>query len=100
MKQRFIITYESMHWCGGESHVVVWAEDAEDAVFRAEYFMEENMRELFSEEIAEEEMDDDECQHTVTSVEVLDETSEYWTYYNDPSQSSFYPEIGEPDEVD
>lgn len=100
MKQRYLITYESLHWCGGESHVVVWAERSEEAELRADYFMEETMRELFSEEIAEEGMDDDECQYAVTCVEVLNETSEHWVYYNDPSQSSFYPEIGEPDEVD
>lgn len=88
---KYLIDYENAHWCGGQLYVVVNALDEDDAQMKAECFMEETQRELFADEYAEE--FDDECAYTVNSVTVLDEDNEYWPFYKDPSQSSFYPEL-------
>lgn len=93
-KQLFIIEYEFAHWCGGSSNVVVWAEDADDAVILAEVHMEENMRELFWDEYAED-GPDDESAFTVNSVEPFGPGHEQWGFFLDPTQDQFYPVIGE-----
>lgn len=101
-KQLFIIDYECAHWCGGPSNVVVWAEDADDAREVASYHMEEEMRELFSDEYRDE-CDEEDCEHsdesavTINSVEEFGPDHEEWQFFLDPSQSQFYPIIGEPD---
>jgi hypothetical protein len=91
----FLIDYESSQWCGGSSHCVVRAEDADAAVILAEEHMETEMRELFSDEYGDDgEADDscdDECAYTVNSVEEFDESHEYWKYFIDPDQSQFFP---------
>ncbi len=98
----WLINYESSVWCGGESHVVVAAETADEANYLAEDHMESNMRELFSDEYRElaesYEADDEdmerECAYTISSIEAFDENHEHWKYYIDPSQEQFYPTIG------
>lgn len=96
-KQLYIIDYESSQWCGGQSHCVVWAHNEEDAVHQASYHMEDEMRELFSDEYSEdeEECDSMECAYTVNSVEPFDETHEYWKFFKDESQSQFFPLVND-----
>lgn len=95
-KQLYLIDYECAHWCGGQSNVVVWAEDEDDAREVASYHMEEEMRELFSDEYEDEEHDD-ESSVSVNSVEEFGPAHDEWRFFLDPSQSQFYPIIGEPD---
>lgn len=101
-KQLFIITYESSTWCGAsDTFVCVWALDKDDAYNLASKHMEEEMRNLFSDEYAyliEEESEgaDEDCAYTVISIEVLDEYNEQWKHYQNLSQVSFYPIIGSP----
>lgn len=102
MKSLFIIDYESAHWCGGQSNVLVWAVDKDDAVIEASDYMEEEMRSLFSDEYNESEEEDngnydDESAVSINSVEEFNSVHEHWKYYQNPSQSEFYPTIGEPD---
>jgi len=89
----YIITYDSAHWCGGELNCVVTAASPEHAVLLAEHHMAECQLELFDDEYQEEEWLQDECPYQVTSVEVLDPSNEHWEFYNNPSQSSFYPVV-------
>lgn len=103
-KQLYIIDYECAHWCGGQSNVVVWAENADHALLLAEFHMEEDMRELFSDEYNDEYDEENECGMydeesavTVNSIEVFNEDHEQWKFFCDPSQEGFYPVIGEPD---
>jgi len=98
MKQLYIIEYESAHWCGGGSTVLVWAEDTEMALVFAEGHMDEAMRELFSDEYNDEEGGEyeQECAYAVNTIEVFDEKHEQWKFFCDPSQAEFYPVIGEP----
>ena len=101
-KQLYIIEYESAHWCGGQSHCVVWAENSDEAEVLAGLHMEESMRELFSDEYHDEFDDDyeqysvydDESAYVVTWCEPLTPAHDHWEYYQDPTQSEFYPEIG------
>ena len=101
MKQRYLITYESAHWCGAaDTKCVVYAEDGEDALAFASDHMECEMRELFSSEYGsddeayeEEDSYDDESAYSVTSVELFDETHEEWKYYVHETQSQFYPVV-------
>jgi hypothetical protein len=98
MKQLYIIDYESSQWCGGQLFVICHAESAEDAKLFADYPMEETQRDLFQDEycdLLEEGGDDSDCAYIVNSVSVLDENNENWLFYTDPSQSEFYPYIGE-----
>jgi len=101
MKKLYLIDYECAHWCGGQSNVVVWAESADHASEVAEVHMEEEMRELFSGEYDSEEEDgglyDDESAVSVNSVEEFGPSHDEWGFYQDPTQSQFYPVIGEPD---
>ena len=100
-KQLFIIDYECAHWCGGQSNVVVWAENKDHARELAEVHMEEDMRELFFGEYDNSEEDgglyDDESAVSVNSVEEFGSTHDEWQFFLDPSQLQFYPIIGEPD---
>lgn len=95
----FLITYESALWCGAsDTHCVVRAEDADDAHCKAEFHMEESMRELFSDEYDEliEEVGegaDSECAYSVTSIEEFGPDHECWEYYKHETQSQFFPEV-------
>jgi hypothetical protein len=93
-KQLFLIDYECAHWCGGSSNVVVWAENEDHAELLAEVHMEENMRELFCDEYAED-GPDDESAVTINSVEPFGPGHEQWVFFLDPTQNQFYPVIGE-----
>ena len=95
---KYLIDYENAHWCGGQLYVVVNASSPEAAECIASDWMEENQRELFSDEYFEAKAEecedfDEECAYSVNSVELFDVNHECWKYYKDPSQSSFYPEI-------
>lgn len=98
----WLINYESSEWCGGESHVVVVAETADEASYLAEDHMDSNMRELFSDEYRELAESYDEagedmewnCAYTINSIEAFDENHESWKFYCDPSQEQFFPTIG------
>jgi len=103
-KQMYLINYDCAHWCGGDSHCVVWAEDAVEAELEAGLFMEEHMRELFQDEYNEYYDDDsetgiydNESAVSVISVELFNETHEQWKFFQDPSQAEFYPVIGTPE---
>lgn len=97
----WLIDYESSQWCGGQSYVVVHAETANEALWKAEPHMEEAMRELFADEYAEHALDedgmenelDDECAYAVNSIEQFDETHEQWEFFKNPSQAIYYPVI-------
>lgn len=94
--QLYIIDYESYQWCGGGSHVVVHASSPEEAALKASLHMDETMRELFSDEYDDPDMEgqDDEQAYTINAIEVLDEESPYWQFWQDPEQrAAFYPEI-------
>lgn len=104
-KQLFLIDYECAHWCGGESHCVVWAYNPDDAIVEASDFMEETMRELFSDEFndhwdPETETGDYDLESAVAvnSVSIMNPENEHWEYFNDPTQQEFYPVIGSPDD--
>lgn len=95
---KYLINYENAHWCGGELEVVVNASSALEAVGKAEMFMEETQRELFSDHYEDEFENEggsyfDEQAYTVISVEVFDKNHPQWEFYQDPSQSEFYPEV-------
>lgn len=98
----WLIDYESSQWCGGQSHVVVVAETADEANYLAEDHMESTMRELFSDEYADLEAEYAEdgvdavfdCAYTINSIEAFDENHESWKFYCDPSQEQFFPTIG------
>lgn len=98
-KQLYIIDYESSQWCGGQSHCVVWATDADDAVDQASVYMEEEMRELFSGEYDDAENEGeccvDDCAYAVNGVELFDETHEYWKFFKDESQIQFFPMVND-----
>lgn len=91
MSKLFLIDYESSQWCGGSSHCVVRATDADAATILAEEHMETEMRELFSDEYDDEDDCDDECAYSINSVEEFDESHEYWKYFIDPVHSQFFP---------
>ena len=91
---KYIIEYENAHWYGGSLYVVVNANSAEEAEDKASDHMESEQRELFFDEYEESNGEfDDESAASVASVEILDETNEYWPFYKDPGQAEFYPEI-------
>lgn len=97
MKKLFLIYYESAHWCGAGNHVVVWATSVPHAEYLAEDHMEEDMRELYSDEYTDEDgLYDDESAVSVITCEEFGPEHENWKFFQDPSQSSFYPVIGEP----
>lgn len=73
----YLIEFENAHWCGGQSHVIVCAEDHTNAEIRASEHMHAYQTDLFSDEYEEIESDD-ECAYTVLSVELLDENHEDW----------------------
>jgi hypothetical protein len=82
---------------------VVWAENADEARLEASVFMEDSMRELFSDEYSDEFDDetetgfyDDEQAYTVNWCEPLTHEHEHWEYYVNPTQADFYPVIGSP----
>lgn len=103
-KNLFLITYEGAHWCGAsDTHVVVHAESADEALYKAENHMEETIRELFSSEYEDErqELSDDdegcadECAYTVNSVEAFGPEHDHWKWFCDETQrTNFYPEVG------
>jgi hypothetical protein len=97
-KKLFLITYESADWCGAsDTKVVVWAHDKDDAEFIAEDHMSDEMRELFSDEYEEEpELAEETSYYTITSIEEFGRGHEEWKYFQDETQSQFYPVIGEP----
>lgn len=98
MKKLYIIDYESAHWCGGQSYMVVWARNEVDAELQASLAMEESMRELFSDEYQDDPGLDEECPYSVNSVEEFGPGHEHWEYYQMPDQrAAFYPTIGEED---
>lgn len=103
-KQLYIIEYESAHFCGGESHCVVWAVNADDAQLEAGLHMEESMRELFRDEYNDEFEDseeyglyDDESAYVINWCEPLTVQHPHWVYYTNPTQQDFYPVIGTPE---
>lgn len=102
-KKLFLIDYECAHWCGGSSNVVVWAETGDEAIILASDHMEEAMRELFSSEYDDWDEDApdggtyDESAVAINFVEEFGPEHEQWGYFQMPSQSEFYPVIGEQD---
>lgn len=96
-KQLYLIEYESAHWAGGSSHVVVRAECAKSAEFKAEEHMQSEMEELYSDEYddhfkeEDEDLLEQEAAFHVVSIEKFDESHEYWKYFKDPEQSQFFP---------
>jgi hypothetical protein len=103
MKNLYLIDYENAHWCGGQLNVVVYAYDEQDAIMRADYHMDSEQRELFSDEYGEsvaeggDEEYADECAYSINSVELFDKNHQEWAFFKDPTQSEFYPIVGEPD---
>ena len=95
---KWLINFDSAHWCGGDSKCVVEAETEDEAENLAEDFMQEEMWNLFSDEYKDSEDEDyqdysnEQC-YNVIGVEPFDETHEEWVFYKDPEQSQFYPEI-------
>ncbi len=104
MKQLYIIEYDSMHWCGGTSHCVAWADSEDEAVEVASMHMEDYMFDLFADEIADQEYThgtgiSEEQQHNVVFCKLL-EGSEFEEYYADPVQRlNFYPCVNPEDAV-
>ena len=102
-KNLYIIEYDCAHWAGACETVLVWAANKYDAVDAAEVHMEETMRELYSgeydvtydEEYCENGYED-ESAFNVLSVELFDTEHPEWQYYQEATQSEFYPVIGEP----
>jgi hypothetical protein len=86
MKQKamntYLIHFSNLHFCGGQHEVLVDATCEEDATDKAESFMWDHQRELFSDEDYEEEgidVETDGCV-TVDSVELFDENHESWKF--------------------
>lgn len=96
MKKLYLINYESAQWCGGDSHCVARAYNCEYAVDVASEHMDTEMLELFSDEIEEEYGEDglDEQAYIVISVEEFGPEHKHWKWFNDETQSQFYPVIG------
>lgn len=44
----FIIEFGSAHWCGCDDHVLVWAETKDEALFKAESYMDNYIRDLIT----------------------------------------------------
>ena len=99
MKQLYIISYESAHWCGGQSNCVVWANNEDEAQELAVFHMDEMMQELFSSEYEEDPELQDDIIHVVNEVQLLVD-SEFEEYYADPVQrANFYPCVNPEDAV-
>lgn len=106
MKKLYLIEYENAHWCGGESHVVVWAHSEDDAQEEASLHMEEAMRELYSTEYEEQAAEygeeespyDEESAYIVNAVDEFGPEHSHWEYYQDPGQAEFYPVVGTKDD--
>ena len=97
MKQLYVINYQNPHWCGGQSSCVAWAENPDQAVTAANDHMEEDMRELFSQEYEEESKFEEESAYTVDSVDLL-VGSRFEEWYNDGDQrNAFYPCVNPED---
>lgn len=104
-KQMYIIEYNSAHWCGASHQCVVWAKSAEQAEDLAGLFMEEHLRELYSDEYNVDYDEDeglygeydDESAYQVVSVEPFGPAHDCWEYFQDPTQAEFYPQIGTPE---
>lgn len=97
MKQLYILDYENSVWCGGQLHCVAWAYNEDDAEGKASEHMEQEQRELFSEEY--DMGDDSEPAYVVNTIQLL-EGSEFEEYYADPVQRlNFYPCVNPADAV-
>lgn len=92
-KQLYLIDYENAHWCGGQLNVCVWAHDVDEAELLAEYHMVEEQNDLFSDEDGN--GYEDESPVTVNSVVAFGPGHKEWEFFQHPSQSIFYPVIGE-----
>ena len=94
MKNLYLITYESSHWCGASgTKVVVWANSPKHAIDEADEHMYSEMIELFSDEYEEEGDDyDAECPYVVNSVDEFGPEHEEWAFY--VKDKTYYPEIG------
>ncbi|CAB4134464.1 hypothetical protein UFOVP273_83 [uncultured Caudovirales phage] len=92
---KYLITYESAHWCGAsDTKCVVEAETPEEAEDRAEWHMSEEMRGLFADEYEDADGEyEDEAPYYVTRIELFTPEHEEWQYYVDEHQSQFYPDV-------
>ena len=96
MKQLYIIQYQSAHWCGGIATCVVWANSEKEATDKAECHMEDEMHELFADEIEEEDLAH-EPQAVVDHVQCL-VGHNLEEYYNDENHClNFYPCVNPED---
>ena len=96
MKPLWVIDYECPEWCGGQSYCLVWAEDEDEARDEAAVFMDEQMRELFVDEIGDaysedEDYDDIGPMYAVNSVELATESDNWEFISNYTQQINFYP---------
>lgn len=92
----FLINYEGAHWCGGRSACVVLATDEVEAELEAVEFMDETMRELFSDEYQDDLEDggrlDEDQAYTINSIEEFGPDHDQWKWFLDYDQrSNFYP---------
>lgn len=93
----WLIDYESSQWCGGQSNVVVHAEDADHAQELASEHMDEAMRELFADHYDGESEDacENEQAYSVNKVEEFNPDHDEWKFFMDEGQRRvFYPEVG------
>lgn len=94
----FLIEYEGSQWCGGRSTCVVLAFSESHAEELAANYMEESMRDLFSDEyndLEDDGYDDGAKAYTVNSVKEFGPDHDQWKFFMDENQRNhFYPCIG------
>ena len=95
-QQLYLINYQSLQWCGGMSKCVVLATDPVNAEYIAEEFMDTSMRELFSEEYAEDLEEggiaDEDYAYSLDSIEEFGPEHDEWQWFmNEVQRTNFYP---------
>lgn len=92
-KQTYVITYSSAHYAGAPSYCLVLATDELDARLEADGFMQEQELENNYEQMAEDDISDDESAYWVDKVELLSESEHAEFASNLQQQLTYYPKV-------
>jgi len=96
MKKLWLIYFESANYAGAGEHCVAMADSEEDAHemshdHREDFYCDQDYDQFVDENGGD---DDVGSWSTIVYCREFDESNEYWKYYIDPRQESFYPKIG------
>ncbi len=92
-RELYVVTYDNMHYCGGELNCLAWATSNDDAICVASDHMEEAQRELFSDHYEEDENVDMDDTFVGSCRAELVKGSEFEEFINMKDQESFYPVV-------